>query len=128
MVGSKDVVILICICIISYYYLTYFPPYLVTGHVYNGHPTGDSNLPLDGTNKLAGESLSDCIAMAPPGTVAAIFRNDKHPDPAYRNTCGYYTDIRANGNRQQNEKAFVAGDSHLTACVDPTKRWKMCGL
>ena len=123
---SKDVVIMICVCIITYYFLTYYPPYLVTGHVYNGHPSGDSNTWEDGTLR-PGESLSECIAIAPPGAVAATFRNHSHPDPAYKNTCGYVSDIRANGG-QQDKTTFVAGQSHLTACIDPTKRWEECGL
>src|SRR6056300_1259610 len=75
-----------------------------------------------GSGKQTGTSPSECRALAKKnGFVGVGFRNDTHPDEAYKNTCYFYYDT---------DSAFTGDEAdtvHFTGCTDPSKEWPNCG-
>ena len=75
-----------------------------------------------GSGKQAGTSPSECRALAKKnGFVGVGFRNDTHPNAAYKNTCYFYYDT---------DSAFTGDEAdtvHFTGCTDPSKEWPNCG-
>ncbi len=82
---------------------------------------GYSRNQIIGSDKTAGTSLDDCRAKAGElGHIGTGFRNETHPNEAYKNTCFYYTGIDSGFSGDTND--FV----HTTGCTDATKSWPNC--
>ena len=83
---------------------------------------GYSGNGIVGSGKQTGTSPSECRALAKKnGFVGVGFRNDTHPNAAYKNTCYFYYNT---------DSAFTGDEAdtvHFTGCTDPSKEWPNCG-